>query len=948
VSVHVQPGDGRRRAARLTDRVTERAALDRLVEDVRAGQSRALVVRGDPGVGKTVLLEYLAGQASQARCRVARAVGVQSEMELAFAGLHQLCAPLLDRAERLPPPQRDALRTALGLSDGPPPDGFMVGLAVLSLLAGVAGERPLICLVDDAQWLDRASAQVLGFTARRVAADPVGLVFAAREPGAELAALTELEVGGLQDDDARALLDSALSGPLDERVRDLIVAETGGNPLALLELPRGLSPAELAGGFGLPGARPGTAPLTGRIEDSFLRQLDALPAPTRRLLLLAAADPSGDPSLVWRAAARLDLPVEAAEPAAEAGLAEFGTRVRLRHPLVRSAAYRSASHADRQAVHAALAEETDPVADPDRRAWHRAQAAPGPDEQIAAELERSAERARARGGVAAAAAFRERAALLTPAPAHRARRLLAAGRAKRDAGALEAAAELLAAANAGPLNATGTADAERLRGQIALDQQRGTDAARLLLRAARLFEPVDTRLARETHLESLVAAVWIGPDGLREAAVAALAAPPGPQPPRAVDVLLDALALWFAGEHDERSGSQVSQAMELLLALDVSNDPADRWLWLTAGIAIDVTCLELWDIESMYALATAQVRFARETGALVQLQFALGALLPAQVIMGELTAAAQLIEETYLIAEATGNPPFISGVDMIETWRGREREASELIEAASQAGAARGSDVLVNWAAYLRSVLNNGLGRYDAARDAARRAFERKAVGHGSLVASELAEAAARTGDVELVRVALEWVSERARVTPTDWALGIEARIRALLSDGDMADSAYQESISHLSRTRMRPELARSHLLYGEWLRRENRRVDARDQLRTAYQLLDAMGMGAFADRARRELLATGETVHKRSTETDTTLTVQEAIIARLARDGRTNPEIGAHLFLSARTVQYHLGKVFTKLGITSRSQLHRALPSDPDLVPRARADRASDGGEVR
>ena len=384
----------RGRAAGLTDRRSERGTLDQLVEAVRAGQSRALALRGDPGMGKTVLLEYLAGRASGAGLRVARAVAAQSEMELAFAGLHQLCAPMLGRAERLPAPQRDALRTAFGLAAGPPPDRFFVGLAVLSLLSEVAGDRPLVVLVDDAQWLDRASAQALGFTARRLAADPVGLVFAARDPGAELGGLPELEVGGLPDEDARALLDSALAGPLDERVRDLIVAETRGNPLALLELPRGLGPAELAGGFGLPGAMP----LTGRIEDSFRRQLDALPDQTRRLLQLAAADPSGDRSLVVRAAGQLGIPVRAAAPAVEAGLAEFGFRVRFRHPLARSAAYRSASLADRQQMHAALAEATDPAADPDRRAWHRAQAAPEPDEEVATELVRCAGRAQARGG----------------------------------------------------------------------------------------------------------------------------------------------------------------------------------------------------------------------------------------------------------------------------------------------------------------------------------------------------------------------------------------------------------------------------------------------------------------------------------------------------------------------------------------------------------------------
>ena len=454
-------------AAQLTGRRRECGVLDQLISAVRAGESQVLVVRGDPGTGKTALLDYLAGRAPG--CRVARGAGVQSEMELAFAGLHQLCVPMLDRLEGLPVPQREALQTAFGISVGPPPDRFLVGLAALSLLSGVAGERPLICVIDDEQWLDHASAQALGFVARRLAADPVGLVFAARVPGPELAGLPELTVAGLSAGDARALLDSALAGPLDTRVRDQIVAETQGNPLALLELPRGLTPAELAGGFGLPGA----VPLSGRIEDSFRRQLDALPPEARRLLQLAAADPSGDPVLMWRAAGRLGIPLQAGPAVADAGLAEFRARVRFRHPLLRSAAYRSASVQDRQAMHAALAEVTDPVTDPDRRAWHRAQAAPGPDEQVAAELDRSAGRAQARGGLATAAAFLERSVLLTADPARRAGRALDAAQAKVRAGAFAKARELLAAAEAEPLGDFQRAHADLVRAQLAYVTSRG-------------------------------------------------------------------------------------------------------------------------------------------------------------------------------------------------------------------------------------------------------------------------------------------------------------------------------------------------------------------------------------------------------------------------------------------------------------------------------------------
>ncbi len=922
----------RGRAAQLKGRRAELGVLDGLIEAVRTGESRVLVLRGEPGMGKTALLDHLAVRASG--CRVARAAGVQSEMELAFAGLHQLCALMLNHLEAIPAPQRDAARIAFGLSAGSAPDRFLVALAVLSLLSQVAEERPLFCVVDDEQWLDRASAQALGFVARRLAAEPVGLVFAVRVPGEELAGLPELAVEGLAEGDARALLDSVLTGPLDARIRDRIVAETRGNPLALLELPRGMAPAQLAGGFGLPGA----SPQSGRIEESFRQRIDALPAETRRLLQLAAADPVGEPLLIWQAAKRLGIGVQAATPAVEAGLVEFGAQVRFRHPLVRSAAYRSASRQDRQDVHSALAEGTDPRADPDRRAWHRAQAAPGPDEDVAAELERSAGRAQDRGGLAAAAAFLERAALLTPDPVRRTGRLLAAARAKRDAGALDAALGLLVAVEAGPLDALRTAEVERLRGQIALDQRRGTDAARLLLSAARRLEPLDVGLARETHLEALwEAAMWSGdldiPGGVREAAEAARAAPPGPDPPRAADVLLDAFALRLTVGH-AAAAAALNRALELVLDLDISSGEVGRWLRLAGGRVSQIIALELWDFESWHVLATRQAKFARDEGALVHLQFALNYLARAHLLAGDLAATALMIEEDHLIAAATGNPPAAYTRVMLAAWRGREREASELIETTVQEGTARGLGRLVDGAAYASSVLYNGLGRHDAARDAARQAFEHQQLGHGPLVVPELAEAAARTGEVDLVRAALGWLSERTRAAPTEWALGIEARCRALLGEGAAAESCYRESIERLGRTRIRAQLARAHLLYGEWLRRERRRGEAREQLRTAHDMLDAMGMDAFAERARRELQATGETARKRTVETAVELTAQEAQVAQLARDGLSNPQIGARLFISTRTVQYHLGKVFTKLGITSRAQLEAALPSDPGSAP--------------
>jgi AAA ATPase-like protein len=557
------------------------SVLAGLVAAVRAGESRVLVVRGEPGIGKTALLDYLAGQAQG--CRVVRAAGVQSEMELAFAGLHQVCAPMLDRLEQLPVPQRNALRTVLGLSEGPPPDRFLVALAVLSLLSETAGERPLVCVIDDEQWLDGASAQALGFVARRLAADRVGLVFAARVPGDELAGLPELAVEGLAEDDARALLDSAMAGPLDARVRDQIVAEAEGNPLALLELPRGMKSAELAGGFGLPGAQHGAGSLTGRIEDSFARQLDALPAQTRRLLLLAAADPSGDSSLVWRAAGGLGLPVQATVPAVEAGLAEFGTRVRFRHPLVRSVAYRSSPLADRREVHGALAQATEAAADPDRRAWHRAQAAAGPDEEVAAELEQSAGRAQPRGGLAAAAAFLERSVLLTVDPARRGERTVMAAQVSVQAGAFDKALGLLVMAEAGPLDQLQAARVDLLRGQIAFASGMGSDAPPLLLKAAARLEPLDLGLARETYLSAWGAALMAGhlaeAGGLREVSRAARAVPAPTYPSHSIGLLLDGLVLKVT----DGLVAAVPVLRQAAAAFSSANTPVEerlRWAWL--------------------------------------------------------------------------------------------------------------------------------------------------------------------------------------------------------------------------------------------------------------------------------------------------------------------------------------------------------------------------------
>src|SRR5256714_1181343 len=835
----------------LTGRRSECDVLDRLIDAVGAGESKALVLRGEPGVGKTALLEYAVKQASE--FRVVRAAGVQSEMELAFAGLHQLLASMLDRLDGLPAPQSEALRTAFGLASGRPPDRFFVGLAVLGLLSAVAEEQPLLCVVDDQQWLDRGSADVLAFVARRLGAESVGLIFGARAISDDLAGLPELVVRELSEVDAGALLDSILTAPLDPRVREQIVSESRGIPLAMLEVLRDLTPAELAGGFGIAGG----VPASGSIEETFRRRIDALPSDSRRLLQLAAADPIGDPLLVWRAAERLSVSTDAASAPAEAGLLEFGARVRFRHPLVRSTTYWSASLQERQEAHRALAEATDPEIDADRHAWHRAHAAPGPDDDVAKELDRSAARAQARGGLAAAAALLERSAQLT----------------------------------------------------------------------------LDAPLARETHLEALVAALWAGDldrtGGVLAAAEAARSAPAGPEPPRAVDVALDALAIGLTEDY-EAAAPLLTRALELLLAQDMGSDEDGRSLWLAASRATQAIAIELWDDDAVHTSATRQLAVARQAGALVQLRLALNFLGGTLVYSGEVAQAELLFDEDRLVAEATGNQPVLYNDVLVAVWRGQEAQATKLLEATRSQANARGMGRFVSSLMHLESVLNNALGRYDAAREAAWQAFERGDLGFGPLIVPELAEAASRTGDAARLRTALDWLTERARVTPTEWALGIEARVRALSSDGGAAEALYREALERLGRTRLRIELARTHLLYGEWLRREHRRVDARTQLRAACEMLSTMGVEAFADRAGRKLLATGETVRKRRVETRGDLTAQEAQIARLARDGLTNPEIGAQLFISPRTVQYHLRKVFLKLGISSRAELERVLPGDP------------------
>jgi DNA-binding CsgD family transcriptional regulator len=900
----------------LLGRQRECEALERLVAGVRAGQSRVLVIRGEAGVGKTALLEHLAATASG--CQVFRVSGVESEMELPFAGLQALCAPMLGRLGHLPAPQRHALSTAFGLDAGPPPARFMVGLAVLSLLTDVAEQESLICIVDDAQWLDRVSAQTLAFVARRLLAERIGLVFGVREGADALDGLPQLTIEGIGPEAARRLLESTIPGPLDEAVRDRILAEASGNPLALMELPR-----DAAGGFRLPRA----IPLTSRIEQGFARRLEPLPGETRQLLLLAAADPIGDVTLLRRAAELLGVRLAETDPAEAAGLIDIGARVRFRHPLVRSAAYRAASAPDRRDVHRALAEATDPQLDPDRRAWHRAHAAVAPDEAVAVELEGSATRAQARGGLAAAAAFLERATALTPDPARRGERALAAARAAFESGALEAASELLAHAETGPLDELQRARIARLHAEVVFARRRGKEAPQLLLDAAKRFETLDPALARETYLQALdaglVAGRIDGEPGVRAAAKAARAAPAAPNGRRSIDLILDGMATRFTeGPH--------AGMPPLRLALEAFRDEAladhaatMRWLSLSQ-LAIAMTVFELWDDEAYHVLAERTVRLARQSGALTVLPIGLAYLAGSQMFGGDFAASGASMQEADTVRAATGH--VVLGGLGLAAWSGAEGEALERINAGYENAIARGEGRVVAMTACCLGILNNALERYDAAMDGALRGTQDDDQLYVGWCLVELVEAATRGGRPDIAGPAVSRLEERALAAGTDWALGELARSRALVSEGAAAEALYREAIERLARTRIRIHHTRAHLVYGEWLLAEGRRAEAREQLRAAHVAFSRVGAEAFAERARRRLAAAGESAPRHAAASRDVLTPQETQIARMAADGQTNPEIGAQLFISPRTVEYHLRKVFTKLDINSRRALRGAL----------------------
>lgn len=903
----------------LLGRRTECETLDRLVADVTAGSSRVLVLRGEAGVGKSALLAYLAQQTSG--WRVTSAVGVESEMELAYSALQQVCAPLGKYLTKLPAPQREALTTVFGLSSGPAPARFLVGLAALTLIAEAAEEQPLACFVDDAQWLDRASGQVLAFVARRLLAERVALVCAARTGDRDdiLMGLPALQLRGLGDADARSLLLARVHGPLDPAVTDRIVAESRGNPLALLELPRTWEPADLAGGYGVLDTRP----VGSRIEQSYARRLIALPSETQVLVLMAAAEPVGDATLLRRAAGRLGLDMAALTPAVDAGLLRIRGRVEFAHPLVRSAAYRADDGAHRRRVHRALADATDPETDPDRRAWHRARATDRPDEEVAAELERSAGRAQARGGVAAAAAFMQRAVAFTEDSVRRGERATTAAQASIQAGAFDRALRLLTTADAAPLDDLQRARVALLRAHVAFARGLGREAPPLLVEAGRRFELLDLELARETYLIAWAAAVFAGhlpgDSDVLDISRAVRALPPPPGTPRPLHLLLDGLALLIT---DGRAAAVPLLQRAAQALIDLPLHDVLRWGW-TATAASNA----VWDHEATRTIAARHVELIRGAGALAHLQLPLAALGNAHIWSGDFATAASLLADAGSLAAATG-----SGLPPDTTLRllalqGKDIEAFALIARTLEHAASEGQAMAAVYAHWAAAVLYNGLARYDEAMTAATHAttdpFEPFI---SSWALPELVESAVRADEVELAHDALLRLAETTRPCHTDFALGIEARCRALVADGTVADGLYREAMQRLSRAGLRPDLGRTCLLHGEWLRRQGRRHDARRQLRTAYELFTGMGMEAFAERARRELIAAGDHVRERSVQSRDELTPQEEQIARLAREGLSNSEIGARLFLSGRTVEWHLRKVFTKLGIASRRELRRAL----------------------
>ncbi|WP_433364945.1 AAA family ATPase [Actinoplanes sp. CA-142083] len=891
----------------LVGRRREQGELEALLSAVRSGQSRALVLRGPSGSGKTALLEFLTGRARPGR--VLRAAGVESESEIAYSALVQLCLPLLGHLDRLAVPQRKALSTVFGLAAGPPPERLLVGVAVLGLLAEAAADQPLLCVVDDAQWIDRASAVTLGFVARRLSGESVGLVLAARgDTGFE--GIPELPVEALAEPDARALLDSVLIGPVDPRVRDRIVAETGGNPLAILELPRGLTPAELAFGFG----GYSRAPLENRVEDGFRRRIAALPPETRTVLLAAAVEPVGDAVLLWRALDRLGVGARAAAPAERERLLEVGARVRFRHPLVRAAAWHSGEPAELRQVHAALAEVTDPAQDPDRRAWHRAQAVLGQDDEVAAELEGSADRARARGGWSAASAFLDRAASLTTDPARRGTLLVSAAEAAAYAGSYDRVTGFLSAAELAPLDGLRQTLVSRLRAQVDFALRTRREAFAPLLAAAQRLAAADPQASRDTFLLAVTAAMHtgrFGDDDLRKAALSARElVPAGETFP---DLLLAGLVSWVL---DGRTRSLPLLHRALAIA-------DSSFIWLTSLVGYEVYRLDL-----VKQMSEAAIRAAVDSGALSLLPNALAIRANIMIYAGRLGEAAGMMDEIDEVIQATGASVYQFSRLVLAAYKGPVDTATALFDERKREAATRGDGRLHALACHALAILHNGNGDHRAALAAAEEAVSHGDFALGNWPLHELIEAAALAGLPEVAAAARDRLAAITAETPTPVALGIQALMDALTSPAPAAEKHYRTAIELLTGQEMTASVCRARLLFGSYLRREHRLHEARAELRAAHHAFTAMGAPGYAERAARELALMGQAVvKKRPTRVREQLTPQEAAVAQLAATGRTNQEIAAELFLSPRTVEWHLRKVFTKVGVISRRDLAKALP---------------------
>lgn len=906
----IQPLRGRRR---------ELTELGALVDRARAGHSGALVVSGEAGVGKTALLEHVVKR-SAGQVRVEHIVASQSEMELAYAGLQQLCGHLMGSVGCLPDPQREAIEAAFGLRQASASSPFLVGLALLGLLTEAREDRALLCVVDDAQWLDEASARALAFAARRLDAEGVAVLLAMREVGDMFDGLPRLVVTGLRQDDAREVLRLAVPGGLDRRVRDQLVAEARGNPLALRELPRALSPAEIAGGFNLTRSMA----LEDRIEHSVLAQLEPLPGSARQLLLLAAADPTGDPELLWRASAVLGLPPEAFDAAKDADALLVGTRVGFRHPLVRSAVYRAASPEERRRVHAALADVTVAASDPDRRAWHRANATLRPHEDVAADLERSADRARTRGGAAAVGAFLERAAELTPAPADRGRRLIAAAEAKHDAGAPTQALTLLDAVRGLPLGAAQEALIARLRARAEYARQRDGSAPRLLLKAAQRLEPYDPELARDTYIEALAAAIYGGRlgDAGQAAAVAhaILRATASEESDSARDLILRGQALLTAkGQQAALDTLRRAQRAYLDQAPDALGV---HWMWFASRAAQD-----LWDARVLRSLADRQVDLAREQGLVTVLPIALSLLMLAQTVDGDLAAAEASCDEIDAIKDVTGHPLPQYGRMFLAAYRGRDAEMEPLAERIRADAQARGEGYGLSAVNFAEAILYNGLGDFERAVECGRRELPyTHELNHAMRTLLEVVEAATHIGDLALAQEAFDKLAGVTRPVGTNWASAVLAMAEAQLREGDEAQALYEEAIERFEQERIPIMIGRCRLLYGEALKHRRLHARAQDQFKAAHQILTACGLAGFARRAAAEPSTSGGVARARPHGAAAQLTNQELNVARLAGEGLTNRDIGARLFISAHTAEYHLRKVFTKLGVRRRTELKKAL----------------------